>query len=46
MAEMLDTDKIDHAFKLCKKLTHKILSQETENVNAIKQQFFLVSASI
>ena len=45
-AEMLDTDKIDEAFKFCKKLTHKILSQETQNELAIKQQFFLVSASI
>jgi len=35
--EMVDADKIDEAYQFSKKLTQKILSQETSNENAIKQ---------
>lgn len=29
--EIIDADKIDEGYKFSKKLTHKILSQETSN---------------
>lgn len=34
--EIIDADKIDEGYKFSKKLTHKILSQETSNEQAIQ----------
>lgn len=44
--EMIDVDEIDQAQLLAKKLTQKIYCHEKAEELAIKQQFFLVSASM